>query len=154
MLYFAYASNMDWKQIKDRCPTACFVCIAKLPEHNLDFTRLSKKRKSGVADVLPCENAEVWGVVYKIDEIDIKNLDGFEGYKPGQKENAYIRVEIMVYEDGNKDKPITCYTYEVQNKGKHEPSKEYLDVIINGAVYWHLPERYIEQLKTIHCKED
>src|SRR5207247_4630457 len=32
-LYFAYDSNMDWAQMKERCPFAKFVCRAKLPSH-------------------------------------------------------------------------------------------------------------------------
>lgn len=37
MLYFAYGSNMDEKHMKERCPYAQFVAVARLPEHRLLF---------------------------------------------------------------------------------------------------------------------
>ena len=49
MLYFAYGSNMEWKQMRERCPSAMFVCIAKLKDRRLAFTRKSKDRGCGVA---------------------------------------------------------------------------------------------------------
>jgi len=39
MLYFAYGSNMDWAQMRSRCRTARFVCVEKLKDHRLAFTR-------------------------------------------------------------------------------------------------------------------
>jgi len=57
MLYFAYGSNLDFAQMRDRCPSALFVAIAKLPDHRLAFTRKSIKRACGVADAVPEETA-------------------------------------------------------------------------------------------------
>ena len=70
MLYFAYGSNMDWDQMRTRCPSAAFVGIARLPDHRLAFTRFSKTRKCGVADVVPAKGQSVWGAVFSIDERD------------------------------------------------------------------------------------
>ena len=53
MLYVAYGSNMDWEQMRARCPTARFVGIAELRDHELVFPRKSKKRRCGVASALP-----------------------------------------------------------------------------------------------------
>src|SRR5437762_294637 len=60
MLYFAYGSNLDWAQMKQRCPLAKFVCRAKLPAHRLAFTLKSARRDCGVADVLPDQAKDVW----------------------------------------------------------------------------------------------
>ena len=51
MLYFAYGSNLDWAQMKSRCPSATFVDRAKLKDHRLAFTRKSKDRDCGAADL-------------------------------------------------------------------------------------------------------
>jgi gamma-glutamylcyclotransferase (GGCT)/AIG2-like uncharacterized protein YtfP len=88
MLYFAYGSNMDWNQIQERCPSSRFIAIAVLPNHKLAFSRKSEERECGVADSLPEQGAEVWGVVYEIDDRDIGSLDYHEGYQPGRKTNA------------------------------------------------------------------
>lgn len=156
MLYFAYGSNLDWKQIKDRCPATSFFCIAKLHKYRLDFTRYSDSvnRKCGVADIVSDLQSEVWGVVYRIDELDLGRLDKAEGYYPSRKENAYRRFEAIVFQDGNEDKPLTVSTYEVVKKelDKHRPSKEYRDQIIEGSKYWRLPNDYIEKLERIEVQ--
>jgi hypothetical protein len=52
MLTFAYGSNMDWNQMRERCPSSRFVGIAVLRDHKLAFTRKSLKRGCGVADLI------------------------------------------------------------------------------------------------------
>jgi hypothetical protein len=37
MFYFAYGSNMDWAQMRGRCPSAKFVAIAELPQTSPSF---------------------------------------------------------------------------------------------------------------------
>ena len=75
---FAYGSNMDCEQMRERCPSTRFVCVAKLPNHRLAFTRKSTRRNCGVADAVKAEGNEVWGVVYEIDDIDLPKLDSLE----------------------------------------------------------------------------
>ena len=82
MLYFAYGSNLDWAQMKQRCPLAKFVCHGKLPAHRLAFTLKSAKPDCGVADVLPDQAKDVWGVVYEIPDNELKNLDKDEHFRP------------------------------------------------------------------------
>jgi gamma-glutamylcyclotransferase (GGCT)/AIG2-like uncharacterized protein YtfP len=152
MLYFAYGSNLDWNQMRERCPSARFVCRAKLGDHRLAFTRKSKCRGCGVADVLPADGHDVWGVVYQLDERDIGQLDKSEGFRPGRplKENAYFRTECHVLNEGDKEKPLLVTTY-IANKEKNPPlpNSEYKGLIVEGAKYWHLPEDYIKQLEQI-----
>ena len=59
-LYFAYGSNLHWPQMKERCPSARFHCVAKLKDHRLAFTRKSISRDCGVADVVPEQGHDVW----------------------------------------------------------------------------------------------
>jgi hypothetical protein len=63
MFYFAYGSNMNWTQMRGRCPSARYVAIAVLRNHTLAFTRKSVKRGCGVADAVWSERQEMWGVV-------------------------------------------------------------------------------------------
>jgi gamma-glutamylcyclotransferase len=98
MLYFAYGSNMDWSQMRERCPSARFFCVAKLKKDTLAFTRRSEKRGCGVSDVIPNQARDVWGVVYGIDARDLSRLDKCEGFVPGRRreDNAYFREERRV----------------------------------------------------------
>lgn len=151
MLYFAYGSNLDWKRIKKRCPSASFYCMASLPNYQIDFTRKSSESKCGVADIVKDNNFKIYGVVYRIDEIDLGKLDKREGYTPQRDKNAYKRIEIMVFEEDNDEKPITAFTYEVEKKefGKHKPDRKYKNFIVNGAKFWKLPKDYINFLENI-----
>jgi len=151
MLYFAYGSNLDWERMKERCPSAEFFCKASLPDYRIDFTRKSKKLNCGVSDIIWDEDNKVYGVVYRINEIDLGKLDKREGYIPQGDKNAYKRIEIMVLEEDNREKPITAFTYEVVKKefGKHKPNRKYKDFIVNGAKFWDLPKEYIRFLENI-----
>lgn len=117
MLYFAYGSNLDWKQIKKRVPSSSFHGIAKLENYRLDFTRKSVNRSCGVADIVKDENKDVWGAIYQFDEKDLGKLDKCEGYNPNRVENAYRRIEKMVYLEGKKDQSMTVYTYAKERRG-------------------------------------
>jgi len=96
MFYFAYGSNLDWEQMRNRCPSASFFCVAVLPGCRLDFTHYSEARNRNcwVADIVADVNEKVWGVVYCIDKSDIGNLDKHEGYKLQRVKNIYSRREI------------------------------------------------------------
>jgi gamma-glutamylcyclotransferase len=150
MLYFAYGSNMDWSQMRERCPTAQFVCVAKLKDHHLAFTRESQKRKCGVADVIQEEGRDVWGVVYQIDERDIGHLDLTEGFRPGRTENDYVREERHVFAEGDNKRPVLVSVYfAIKEDNPPKPNVQYKQLIVNGAKYWHLPDAYIQELERI-----
>jgi gamma-glutamylcyclotransferase (GGCT)/AIG2-like uncharacterized protein YtfP len=156
MLYFAYGSNLDWDQMRERCPSARFVSVARLKDNRLAFTRYSDFRKGGVADVIPKVGQEVWGVVYEIYEEDIGRLDACEGFQPGrpQEKNAYSREERHVYQDGDEKQPIFVSLYIAirQESGPFLPHPDYKRLIVEGAKYWHLPDKYVGQLEKIEAK--
>ena len=156
MLYFAYGSNLDWERMKERCPSASFYRKTSLPNYRIDFTRESSESKCGVADIVKDNNFKVYGVVYRIDEIDLGKLDKHEGYIPQRDKSAYKRIEIMVFEEDNGEEPITAFTYEVVKKefGKYKPDREYKNFIVNGAKYWKLPEDYINFLENIETMKN
>lgn len=150
MLQFAYGSNMDWPQMKDRCPTARFVGIAALRDHRLAFTRRSVQRRCGVADAIPEQGKDVWGVVYEIDDVDVGRLDASEGYRPGRADNSYRREERHVFMDDDDQKPMAAFTYiAIPQKDPPLPNAEYKQLIVSGARFWHLPEAYIRELEAI-----
>jgi hypothetical protein len=152
MMYFAYGSNMDWKQMRERCPSARFVCTALLPGHRLAFTRKSRDRGCGVADAVPEKLDSVWGVAYEIGELDFGNLDRSEGFVAGRnkKENAYTREERHVFAEGDQNKPLSAWVYFAEQQANPPPpSEEYRRLIVEGAKYWHLPSEYVARLEQI-----
>ena len=141
VIYFAYGSNMDWKQMKERCPSARFVGVANLPDHRLAFTRKSITRSCGVADVVREAGLSVWGIVFEISAHDVSALDKSEGYRPGRAKNSYRRRECMVFLDGNEERPVTANSYFAKRESDPPlPNQAYKDLILSGARHWHLPD--------------
>jgi gamma-glutamylcyclotransferase len=153
MLYFAYGSNMNWDQIRSRCPSAQFVCVAKAQGYVLAFTRFSEKRKCGVADVVVSSGNDVWGVVFDIPNDEIGQLDKSEGYRLGRARelNAYERSPLQVIPREAANSPISVWTYFVVKKSDLplKPTVEYKSLILDGARHWGLPAAYIERLERI-----
>jgi len=155
MLYFAYGSNMNWQQMRERCPSMRFVGIALLPDHKLAFTRESINRGCGVADAVREQGQEIWGVVYDIDDLDVANLDRSEGFKPGRpkNKNSYCRRNCLVLLDGDRRRQLTASSYfGVPRTDPPLPNNEYMQLIISGARHWRLPADYVRALEAIQAK--
>lgn len=150
MLYFAYGSNMDWTQMQQRCPSACFLRLATLRDRQLAFTRKSVSRGCGVADVVHAVGERVWGVVYEIEETEVGKLDECEGYLPGRDRNAYWRRECTVFVDDDTQNPLACTSYFATPQPEPPlPSRAYVHHLLDGARHWGLPAEYIGQLEAI-----
>jgi hypothetical protein len=149
MLYFAYGSNMDPVQMRERCPSSRFVAVAALPDHKLVFPRRSKIRRCGVAGIAFAPRQTVWGVVYFIpDHRDVRRLDRREGYAEGRRVVAYRREPAHVYAGGNRLKPLSTFTYmPVHHVVPPLPSTAYMGHMIRGAAHWGLPDGYVEALR-------
>jgi hypothetical protein len=149
MLYFAYGSNMDPVQMRERCPSSRFVTVAVLPDHELGFPRRSRIRNCGVAGVAFAPRRTVWGVIYSIPNArDIRRLDRREGYAPGRRVVAYRREPAHVLAGGNRLKPLSAFTYmPVRQIVPPLPSEQYLSHMIRGAEHWGLPAWYVENLR-------
>ena len=155
MLYFAYGSNMDWAQMKQRCPLAKFVCRAKLPAHRLAFTLKSARRDCGVADVAPDQAKAVWSVVYELPDNELKNLDKDESFRPGRPDNQseYTREDHYVWREGHPKRPLLVALYRGHPQlDPPLPSDDYKGVIVDGAKHWSLPAEYIRQLESIQTE--
>jgi gamma-glutamylcyclotransferase (GGCT)/AIG2-like uncharacterized protein YtfP len=156
LLYFAYGSNLDWAQIRKRCPSTTAVSVAAARGYRLAFTRFSTNRQCGAADILPSAGDEVWGMLYEIDEAEIGVLDECEGFRPGRprEENAYERVEIEVWTTGTHVSPQRVWTYVVVRKLDPcpKPSAEYKRLMVNGARHWGFPAGYLERLEAIEIQ--
>ena len=155
MLYFAYGSNMDWNEMRACCPSAQFVCLGKLNDYRLAFTRRSQTRGCGVADIVKNRNDVVWGVIYDIAEGDLPNLDSKEGYRVGRRSNAYEPIEVTVQADGRQDRLLRARAYLVcrQEHPNPNPNAAYKRLLVAGARHWRLPADYVAQLEQIGVAE-
>ncbi len=130
MYYFAYGSNLNKKQMKERCPECKPRYNAVLPNYKLIFAGWSRTYKGGVASIRRVQGSKVPGAVYEITEKDLRKLDVFEGYP-----HDYNRIKVIVFdEDGTA---IEAQTYMKTGQIEEtKPSKEYADIIYQGYRDW------------------
>ena len=129
MYYFAYGSNLNQKQMKERCPDSKPLFTAVLPNHKLVFTGWSRQWRGGVASIKPLRGDRVRGAIYEVTESCLQRLDQYEG--------SYSRLKVTVF--GEDDEPIEAVTYVKDGKLEDAaPSKEYLAVIQQGLRDWRL----------------
>jgi gamma-glutamylcyclotransferase (GGCT)/AIG2-like uncharacterized protein YtfP len=149
MFYFAYGSNMNWPQMKRRCPSARFVAVARLNDYRLAFPVKSRSRGCGTAGALPESGQAVWGVVYEIDDREIEFLDRAEDFVPGREENDYWRKEIVVYPKRDGEWLTVSVYFPQEQDDPPLPTAEYKRLIVDGARFWGLPATYVLELEAI-----
>ena len=141
--------------MKERCPSAKFVCRAKLPSHRLAFTRKSVRRGCGVADILRDEMNDVWGVVYELLENELENFDEDEDFRPGRPDdqNDYTRENCHVWREGDAKQPLLVALYRGHPQPNPPlPNYDYKNLIVAGARHWQLPADYIRELEAIQTE--
>ncbi|RLG57648.1 MAG: hypothetical protein DRN95_05350, partial [Candidatus Hydrothermarchaeota archaeon] len=93
--------------------------VAILENYKLAFTRKSKNRKCGVADIVESQEDKVYGVLYEIKESDLQKLDCKEGRKlcNDEEAGAYERdndIKVIVIEKENEKEIENVLTYKVR----------------------------------------
>lgn len=134
MYYFAYASNLNRKQMAERCPDSRPLFVATLPNHKLIFAGWNRRWRGPTASIKPSQGEKVIGAVYDISPRDLRSLDKHE-----DSPATYNRVTKMVFvEDGERVEAVTYVKREQSDEGR--PSPEYAAVIRQGYRDWHIVE--------------
>ena len=137
--YFAYGSNMDMKQMLERCPNAEFLGPAVLPNYRFALD------EEGLATVVPCEGKEVQGVIWRINEEDERTLDLYEGVGNG----CYKKEILKVRPEGYFSKlPMMTYI-SLRGSNKGERRKGYIERIVTAAENHGFDDSYLGMLKDI-----
>ncbi len=132
MEYFAYGSNLNKQQMRQRCPGAKPKYQAILPNYRLIFTGWSREWKGGTASIKPIRGEKVIGAIYEISETDLRRLDRYEDYPA-----TYDRINVLVLkDDGSAVKAITYIKRRQSDETK--PSTEYLALIRQGYKDWSI----------------
>lgn len=158
--YFGFGSNLLAKRIRVQNKSAVRVGVGKLDEFRLDFADATADEKyysktwAGCpATIIKSDGSSVFGAVWELEKKDLPEIDQQEGVDIG----IYKPMEVKVILNGEKE--ITCRTYQLvknpsspldpQNREfDRQPSKTYLNVILNGAVETGLPPDYISFLRS------
>jgi gamma-glutamylcyclotransferase len=130
VLYFAYAHDLDRKQMQVRAPQSHPRVTATLPNFRLVFLGWSRQWKGGLATIRGTHGAKVAGGVYEISDQDLRRLDNLEGYP---RESNRINVTVFS-EEGEALKAVTYI--KTGSAEETKPSPEYLAVIQQGYRDW------------------
>ena len=129
MYYFAYGSNLNRKQMLERCPDSKPKFVATLPNYKLIFAGWSRKWRGGVATIKRLRGEIVLGAIYDISEQCLRQLDKYE--------EGYDKLKVTVFTE--VDEPIEAITYIKSGQLEEtQPSKEYLAIIQQGYRDWGL----------------
>ena len=137
MLYIAYGSNMNLKQMDYRCPNSYVVCNGKLKGWKLVF--------NFHADIVRTDNKDdfVPVVVWDIADSDWARLDMYEGYP-----SYYTKETVNVILDNGKVEKAIVYAMADNRKGICKPSKDYFECIEEGYIENRIDVEYLyEALK-------
>ena len=148
--YFAYGSNMNLAQMKQRCLNPKVLGIARLPGHKVGFYGYSGVWDGAQETVIPEPASEVWGVLYELQFFDCEQLDMYEDARfDGTGPYFHYPVDVVDIQQGMIDAII--YKKNILQEAQL-PSAEYLKFIVQGAKEQGLPEEYITLLQSKKTK--
>jgi len=134
--YFAYGSNMDPRQMQQRCPGAIPVGIGNLPFYK---TIINSR---GVASVINSPDNFASGILWAVSDNHLKTLDKKEGVNLGiySKQVKTIRI---------KNLEIHSIIYIATNNEVGKPRDGYLGKLLFGANHFNLGDNYISYLQSL-----
>ena len=133
-LYFAYGSNMDKKQMNERCPGAISIGIATL--NNYKFVLDS----AGTASVITEKRSKVEGLLWLINTEGIKALDRYEGTEMTPPCYTKEHLKIQFNEENAK-----ALVYVSNRNITNKPIRDYyMKKVINAAKEADLSAEYIK----------
>ena len=148
--YFAYGSNMNQEQILACCLRPVVIGAAKLPHHRIAFYGYSRIWDGGMETVVSAPGQEVWGVLYELTASDWNRLDDGQDVR-WDGTGTYFHFPDRVTDTEGKTHPVLLYKKDILREPQ-PPSREYLDVIVQGAVERGLPASYIEELRRLESR--
>lgn len=129
MYYFAYGSNLNKKQMIERCPDSKPMFTATLPNYKLVFVGWSRQWRGGVASIKSFRGDRVRGAIYQVSEQCLRQLDRYE--------SGYNRFKVTVL--GEDSESLEAVTYiKTGQLEETPPSNEYLAIIQQGLRDWRM----------------
>lgn len=121
-LYVAYGSNLNFQQMRYRCPTAKLYGIGTIDDYELQF-----KGQPGraFATIAPQKGASVPVAVWEIHPQDEQSLDHYEGFP-----SHYFKQDVPVKLEG---KEVTAMVYIMNLRMQFAlPSLQYYQTVYEG----------------------
>lgn len=132
--YFAYGSNLDPQQLRERIGEWNNSIRSVLSGHRLIFNVKSKRWNGYTANIISTENSSdrVYGVKFRITKQQLEKLTQWEGVEP-----TYLS-EVEAY----------SYMFSTSRSGM-KPSADYLDTVIRGLIFHDYGNDVITEVRRI-----
>ena len=139
ILYFAYGSNMSAVRMKQRLDWEAPRQSASLENYQLVFNQAGFNDPHwSPANIQPSTGELVEGIVYEVEEKDLKILDVYEKY--------YQRLGVDILSSNGT--PVKAITYLSQNaREEKHPTRKYLNFLLEGKEL--LSPEYFDDLRQI-----
>jgi hypothetical protein len=133
MLHFAYGSNMSRTLMRARCPDAEALGVATLAGWRFVVS------PDGFGSIAPQPGAIVHGVLWRLSARDVAAVNAYESVDSG----LYLRRHLAVRCGAQ---PATALVYIARRQGEGQPRPGYIDVVVEAARDWDLPDDYVRAL--------
>ena len=145
--YFAYGSNMDPERMRSRNIQVISFQSAILDNHSLVFNKIAwRKPDVGYANIIKSKGSFVQGILYRIEETGLSELDEYEGCPI-----HYSRKKVSVLVNDNYNEAITYVAAPGKTADNLKPTSDYMSHLL-AAERWLFPE-YIDYLKSFDTLE-
>jgi len=159
MWYFAYGSNLNTRAVAQWCrhfghraPVMKPARPAILENYRLCFPIYSEYWGGGTGDIVYDPGKYVAGVLFDLDESDLRVLDQKVGRKldsSGREIGVYKRIQVKV-SPLTRGEPVSAMTYQGTNADRFHipPTQHYMDLLVQGAYGHGLSTMWISYLQS------
>ena len=147
--YFAYGANLSIDRFKKFSIIAEEIGPACLKNYQLKYNLPCEYLDKGYAGVIPSEEKEVWGTLFKVENKGMTLLDILE-WVPF---NMYYRTSENVECDGKNYPEVNFYITKYPRDNLFAPTN-YHNFILTEAKKRSFPQSYINHLEELSHKSD
>jgi cation transport regulator ChaC len=132
-LHFAYGSNMSRPLMAVRCPQARALGLATLSGWRFIIN------SDGLASLVPQKGGRVHGVLWQLSARDVAAINAYEDLASGLYVSRLLPVQVG-------ERHANALVYLARRRGKGIPRPAYLQLVIEAALDWNLPQPYIRSI--------
>ena len=138
-IYFAYGSNLNLRQMKERCPTAKLLGTGRIENHTLLFR--GHCNEETYLTVEPQQGSFVPVAAFSVEPSDVKALDDYEDV-----ENNLYRIEPVSTEISGHG-ILSGFWYIMNGGTKRTPTDRYWNAVMEGYADMGFDARLLEEAK-------
>jgi hypothetical protein len=137
--FFAYGARMNSDTMRDDAPGAVAIGPARLDGYRLVFNVPSRSWGGGGANAVPAPGGRLWGVLWDVGDVDVKELDSFRG---DERMQYVLEVEVQ-----GPEGTVTATTFAIDSPERFvAPTDRYRAMLRAVAERHGLPEEALSDI--------